>query len=286
MGRVVCLAAIAAVGVVGCGGGSDEPETDEPADFIAELDQACAETYDQFEEAAEAAGLERGDAPQNQEEALAFAEAQLDSGQALQDRLGDLEPPSEDAETFDEYVSARQEVVQSREEAVAAAEEDDQDAYGASQAAADSAAIEAERIAAELGTTECAAGPSGSSELAMGFDEASGDLFQELTQADQQVQAELEGGDLAALQSAVASVRDAIFDFDADVRELEFPAELQPDVNALLTQSGEAIASLDEVGQAQDFDEARTLVESTFEEVTALNDATAELSTALAESEE
>ena len=283
--RGLAILAALSIGTAGCGGddGNGDDAQGGGDDFIAALNSACADSQEAFEAGAAEAGFEQGEPPQSQEEALELTQVQLEAGEALQQGISDLEAPEELQETFDEYVGAREEVISAREEALAAAEEDREEDWGAAQQRADSAAIDAERIAADLGATECAQGPSGSSPAAQEFDEAQRDFTQALNEAGARIDETLAGDDLAAIQADAAAVRNAVFEFDSRLREIEFPSEVQQEVNTVLSAAGEAIATLDAVAEASDVSEARELVERNFDEVGELNEASSQLSAALNE---
>lgn len=66
----------------------------------------------------------------------------------------------------------------------------------------------------------------------------------------------VERRDVEAFTEAASTLRDVVFDFDAELRELPFPDSLEEDVNALLEANGTVIEDLDA------FRDARSLVDA------------------------
>jgi hypothetical protein len=69
-----------------------------------------------------------------------------------------------------------------------------------------------------------------------------------------------EDGNLSAVQADAAALRDAFFEFDASLRELELAPDALEALNAALTANGQVIASLDAIREAEDVGEATELV--------------------------
>lgn len=69
------------------------------------------------------------------------------------------------------------------------------------------------------------------------------------------------GGDLDRLKGTISEYRDVIYEFDADIRAIEFRDELVPQVNAILENNRNLIARLDEIGESSSFGEAQKLYE-------------------------
>lgn len=67
-------------------------------------------------------------------------------------------------------------------------------------------------------------------------------------------------GDLEVVQADARMLRDAFFDFDAELREISFPASLEEELNSLLEANGTVIADLDAIGEATSASEAAKLV--------------------------
>ena len=66
-------------------------------------------------------------------------------------------------------------------------------------------------------------------------------------------------GDLDRLKSFVSDYRDVIYEFDADLRAIDFPDDLVPQVNNILENNRQLISHLDGIGNARDFDQAINL---------------------------
>ncbi|HEX8741925.1 MAG TPA: hypothetical protein VF712_02220 [Thermoleophilaceae bacterium] len=64
------------------------------------------------------------------------------------------------------------------------------------------------------------------------------------------------GGDLDELKADVSDYRDVIYEFDKDIRAIEFPDELVPQVNAILENNLLLIRQLDGIGNASSFNQA------------------------------
>ncbi len=60
---------------------------------------------------------------------------------------------------------------------------------------------------------------------------------------------------LDALKAAIADYRTVIFEFDKDLRAIDFDDSLVPQVNSILESNRNLIAQLDEMRNAGDFDE-------------------------------
>ena len=99
----------------------------------------------------------------------------------------------------------------------------------------------------------------------------------------QQVGDAIEAEDLEAIQSLSRSYRDAAFELDARLREIELPDAVATDVNAVLTAISETIATLDEVAGANSGEQAAQLAEQALEQDAALDEAINELIDALLE---
>lgn len=63
-------------------------------------------------------------------------------------------------------------------------------------------------------------------------------------------------GDLDRLKSFLSDYRDVFFEFDKELRAIEFPDDLVPQVNSILEDNRKLIADLDEMTQAETFDAA------------------------------
>lgn len=66
---------------------------------------------------------------------------------------------------------------------------------------------------------------------------------------------------LDGVKTDAATVRTAIFVFDDALRQMDWPPELQVQVNELLTANGEAIAILDSIRAAKTLQEAKDLLD-------------------------
>jgi hypothetical protein len=69
------------------------------------------------------------------------------------------------------------------------------------------------------------------------------------------------GGDLDELKATIADYRTVIFEFDRDLRAIEFEDELVPQVNSILENNRGLITQLDAIADARSFDDAIALYE-------------------------
>lgn len=60
---------------------------------------------------------------------------------------------------------------------------------------------------------------------------------------------------LSAVKADVSRFRDVVFEFDAEVRKIKFPASIQADVNKMLEGDRSIVAELDGMGEASSFQE-------------------------------
>jgi hypothetical protein len=74
------------------------------------------------------------------------------------------------------------------------------------------------------------------------------------------IQMDQDSGDLEAVQESARMLRDAFFNFDAELRGISFPAALEESVNSVLEANGTVIADLDAIGEATSAAEATKLV--------------------------
>ncbi|MEA2398406.1 MAG: hypothetical protein QOK25_1962 [Thermoleophilaceae bacterium] len=68
-----------------------------------------------------------------------------------------------------------------------------------------------------------------------------------------QVAADAKARNFAAVKADVSQFRDVIFNFDAEVRKIQFPPSIQTDVNAMLEGDRTLIAELDAMGSSRGF---------------------------------
>jgi hypothetical protein len=66
-------------------------------------------------------------------------------------------------------------------------------------------------------------------------------------------------GDLDRLKTYVSNYRDVIYEFDADLRAIDFPDDLVIQVNNVLENNRTLISHLDAIGNADDFNQAINL---------------------------
>jgi major membrane immunogen (membrane-anchored lipoprotein) len=69
------------------------------------------------------------------------------------------------------------------------------------------------------------------------------------------------GGDLERLKTSIGEYRTTIFDFDKDMRAIEFEDGYVAQVNSILENNRQLIAQLDAIGDASSFEEAQGLYE-------------------------
>ena len=75
-----------------------------------------------------------------------------------------------------------------------------------------------------------------------------------------QVAQDARAENLSAVKADASQFRDAVFEFDGEVRKIEFPSSLQSDVNRLLEGDRTLIAELDAMGEADSFVEFAPLL--------------------------
>ena len=70
-----------------------------------------------------------------------------------------------------------------------------------------------------------------------------------------------QGGDLTGFQSAVYDYRVVIYEFDKDMRAIDFRDELVPQVNSILENNYSLIEQLDAIGEAKSLAKAQKMYE-------------------------
>jgi hypothetical protein len=174
------LAALAALAIVGCGGGDDEPTetapvtTEEPqtltkAELIEEGDAICAEVN----AAVGALGAEAEEAavPETIEKS-----ANLYTG--MIERIQDLGTPEDDDGSYAEFMEAAEEFAKVEGEVKLAAEREDTVALGEAATEAAPALEGFQEAAEEYGFEDCAEGPSAPSSAGAEGAEPGGEEFE------------------------------------------------------------------------------------------------------------
>ena len=67
------------------------------------------------------------------------------------------------------------------------------------------------------------------------------------------------GGDLEGLQAALYDYRVVFYEFDKDMRAIDFRDDLVPQVNSILGNNYDLIAQLDKIGEAKSYAQARRM---------------------------
>ena len=67
------------------------------------------------------------------------------------------------------------------------------------------------------------------------------------------------GGDFDRLKASVSDYRDVIYEFDAELRRIDFEDDLVPQVNAILENNRLLIEQLDGIGNARNYNQAINL---------------------------
>jgi hypothetical protein len=142
---LAAAAALVAVGIAGCGGGSEEVSAEE---LVQKGDEVCGKVQERFAEIQAAPPASATEGAEQAGELLGVA----DDAQA---ELHDLEPPEELRDRYDAYLDARESVSDELERGKQAAEDQDGEAYGKAQEAAVGGAPERRNLARELGFELC-----------------------------------------------------------------------------------------------------------------------------------
>jgi hypothetical protein len=142
---LAAAAALAAVGIASCGGGSEEVSAEE---LVQKGDEVCGKVQERFAEIQAVPPASATEGAEQAGELLGVA----DDAQA---ELHDLEPPEELRDRYDAYLDARESVSDELERGKQAAEDQDGEAYGKAQEAAVGGAPERRKLARELGFELC-----------------------------------------------------------------------------------------------------------------------------------
>ncbi len=71
---------------------------------------------------------------------------------------------------------------------------------------------------------------------------------------------------LPAVKGAFSQFRDVVYNFDGEIRKIDFPDSVQPEVLAVLEANRTEVADLDAVGAAADFAEIQRLLSNRLQE--------------------
>jgi hypothetical protein len=103
--------------------------------------------------------------------------------------------------------------------------------------------------------------PGGDAAVTQAYNQASEEVNDAIDTFKARVQDDLDAGNLEAVKVDASTLRDAVFDFDATLREIPFPDSLVEDVNALLDANGTVIEDLDGIGEATSLTDAADRVD-------------------------
>jgi hypothetical protein len=142
---LTAAAALAAVAIAGCGGGSEEVSAEE---LVQEGDEVCRKVQERFAEI-------QAEPPANATEGAEQAGELLGIADDAQAELREIEPPEELRDRYDAYLDTRESVSDALERGKQAAEDQDGEAYGKAQEEAVGGAPERTRLARELGFGVC-----------------------------------------------------------------------------------------------------------------------------------
>jgi hypothetical protein len=142
---LTAAAALAAVGIAGCGGGSEEVSAEE---LVQKGDEVCGKVQERFAEIQAAPPASATEGADQAGELLGVA----DDAQA---ELRELEPPEELRDRYNAYLDARESVSDALERGKQAAEDQDGEVYGKAQEEAVGGAPERRRLARDLGFEVC-----------------------------------------------------------------------------------------------------------------------------------
>jgi hypothetical protein len=118
------------------------------AEFVKRGDEICAQAQEDFEDLQESVPTTAGEAAEVTEELVAIALDELDG-------ISDLSAPAELDAAIDRYLVAREAGIDLLRDGVAAAEDGDALAYARAQADLASSQLKRERLARQLGFSEC-----------------------------------------------------------------------------------------------------------------------------------
>jgi hypothetical protein len=142
---LAAAAALAAVGIAGCGGGSEEVSAEE---LVQKGDEVCGKVQERFAEIQAAPPASATEGAEQAGELLGVADD-------AQGELRDLEPPEKLRDRYDAYLDARESVSDELERGKQAAEDQDGEAYGKAQEEAVGGAPERRKLARKLGFRVC-----------------------------------------------------------------------------------------------------------------------------------
>jgi hypothetical protein len=132
--------------IAGCGGGGGDRLS--RAEFISQADAVCEE----YEAKLDALGT-----PQNAEQLADFADKALPIAQDGREELGELRPPEELQETYDDWLEQGDRAIEIVEDLREAAEDGDTAEIQRIAQEAEAADAEANRLAAQIGFEQCGA---------------------------------------------------------------------------------------------------------------------------------
>jgi hypothetical protein len=118
------------------------------AEFLAQGDEICKQTHEEFLEV-------QGSTPRTADDAAAQVEALIDLAEEERDGILELNAPESLAGDLDAYMEEREQGIQTLEEGLAAARDDDPAAYEALQAKLASQQEDRQQVAQKLGFNEC-----------------------------------------------------------------------------------------------------------------------------------
>lgn len=118
------------------------------AEFLAQGDEICKQTHEEFLDA-------QGSTPRTADDAAAQVEALIELAEEERDAILELNAPESLAEDLDAYMEEREQGIKTLEEGLAAARDDDAAAYEALQAKLASQQEARQQVAQKLGFNEC-----------------------------------------------------------------------------------------------------------------------------------
>ena len=245
-------ALVASLVISGCGPLGDDSKSKD--DFIEEVDAVCKR-----------AGPVGGGNPQNQAQAERVARAELAArrkGSSEFEKAAE-DPPEDLADDVGEYERMTAQVITLLEEQVAAAEADREQDYARLTRRAGDILVEREQVADRIGFKVCgqpvrsapADSPAGSGGGAVAaerqFRAAAGRVGPDIRTFGNDFKRDANAGNIAAAKATTSKFRDAMYDFDGEIRKIDFPPGAVSLENDLLEANRSLIADLDALGPAQ-----------------------------------
>jgi hypothetical protein len=243
------LCVFASLFVFACGGNGEEPRS--KADFIRGVDAAC-KRVEAF----------KTRAPSNQTQAKLFSREELEAREKAGSNFerAAIDPPEDIADDVNEFKRKNDDTVGLLKDQVAAADADRQQEYERLARRLNDLYTDREQVADRIGFKVCGqpatAPPSvtggGSAVAQQEYRAALRGLLPELRAFRDEFKADVDARNLQAAMATGSKFRDAMFNFDKELRKIDFPPGATSLVDELLEANRDLIADLDALGPAGD----------------------------------